>query len=111
MQTLLIVTLMLVAMHTPVNALEPQEVADLLSGQDIYYDDDGLIVHKGHAGDIKGWDGGDTAQREGWYWLGVWIREHELHDPWPIKREKLKTLKTLSAVIRSGQCVGTIEQT
>jgi hypothetical protein len=31
-------------------------------------------------------DGGDTAQREGWYWLGVWIRENVLHDPWPIQR-------------------------
>ena len=42
-------------------------------GQDIYYDQYGLIVHKGPDGSF---DGGDTAQREGWYWLGVWIRQN-----------------------------------
>jgi len=32
-------------------------------------------------------DGGDTAQREGWYWLGVWIRAHTPGlTPWPHKR-------------------------
>jgi hypothetical protein len=36
---------------------------------------DGLIMHDN--GDF-----GDTAQREGWYWLGVWIRQNELHQPW-----------------------------
>ena len=46
----------------------------------IYYDQDGLIVH-------RGLDGGDTAQREGWYWLGVWIREHLLNNPWPTSRK------------------------
>jgi hypothetical protein len=45
----------------------------------IQYDSDGLIVH-------KGLDGGDTAQREGWYWFGVWIREKVLNDPWPVPR-------------------------
>jgi hypothetical protein len=39
----------------------------------IYYDPDGLIVHRSPDGRC---DGGDTAQREGWYWLGVWIRQH-----------------------------------
>ena len=35
---------------------------------------DGLIMHE---------DGfGDTAQREGWYWLGVWIRQNRLDQPW-----------------------------
>jgi hypothetical protein len=46
----------------------------------ILYADDGLIVH-------KGMDGGDTAQREGWYWFGVWIRQQVLKDPWPIARK------------------------
>ena len=32
-------------------------------------------------------DGGDTAQREGWYWLGVWIRQQVLRAPWPIARK------------------------
>lgn len=54
----------------------------------IMYDDDGLIVH-------KGMNGGDTAQREGWYWLGVKIRQ-EMGDPWPIDRK----LKSLSEVIQ-----------
>ena len=52
--------------------------------QEIFFDDDGLIVHnKTNNGQ---WDGGDTAQREGFYWLGVWIRENILHKPWPYKR-------------------------
>jgi hypothetical protein len=47
----------------------------------IIYDSDGLIVH-------ENMDGGDTAQREGWYWLGVWIRQEVLKDPWPVPRER-----------------------
>src|SRR5262249_41675976 len=35
----------------------------------------------------KGLDGGDTAQREGWYWFGVWIREKVLNEPWTTPRE------------------------
>lgn len=35
----------------------------------------GLIMHD----DL---DFGDTAQREGMYWLGVWIRQNELKRPW-----------------------------
>jgi hypothetical protein len=31
--------------------------------------------------------GGDTAQREGWYWFGVWIRQNVLHDPWTVPRK------------------------
>lgn len=53
--------------------LPASEVTQLLQGQDIYYDQYGLIVHKRPDGTF---DGGDTAQREGWYWLGVWIRQH-----------------------------------
>jgi len=50
----------------------------------IFYDQDGLIVHRGSGPNHR--DGGDTAQREGWYWLGVWIRQNRLHDPWSIPR-------------------------
>jgi hypothetical protein len=57
-------------------AAPPPAVAD---DQPIYFDADGLIVHRGN-------DGGDTAQREGWYWFGVWIRENFLHDPWTTPR-------------------------
>lgn len=39
------------------------------------YNRDGLIMHDNA-------DFGDTAQREGWYWLGVWIHANELHQPW-----------------------------
>lgn len=51
---------------------------------DIFYDDDGLIVHQ-RINDK--WDGGDTAQREGWYWFGVWIRQNVLNDPWSVPRK------------------------
>jgi hypothetical protein len=44
----------------------------------IYFDGDGLIVH-------RNMDGGDTAQREGWYWVGRWARE-KLGNPWTVKR-------------------------
>jgi len=55
--------------------------------QEIFYGPEGLIVHAidvNHNGqlDPEELDYGDTAQREGWYWLGVWIRENILHDPW-----------------------------
>lgn len=51
--------------------------------QDIFYDHDGLIVHHHPDGSD---DGGDTAQREGWYWLGVWIRSNILGEPWTAPR-------------------------
>jgi hypothetical protein len=49
---------------------------------DIFFDNDGLIVHRHNGND----DGGDTAQREGWYWFGVWVRQHIINDPWNIPR-------------------------
>jgi hypothetical protein len=53
----------------------------------IHYDADGLIVHKkGPDGPL---DGGDTSQREGWYWFGCWLRE-QMNDPWKVPR-KLKS--------------------
>lgn len=56
--------------------------------QQIHYDDDGLIVHLHTTPDGKRvFDGGDTAQREGWYWVGRWVRDY-LNDPWPIKRDR-----------------------
>jgi len=55
--------------------------------QGIHYDNDGLIIHVHTAADGKRvLDGGDTAQREGWYWVGRWIRERVLNDPWPVSR-------------------------
>ncbi len=57
-------------------------LSNTLSAQtpQIAYDDQGLIVHKNK-------DGGDTAQREGWYWFGIWIRQQVLNDPWPVPRK------------------------
>ena len=43
-----------------------------IENRSIYFDNDGLIVHS----EGESFDGGDTAQREGWYWLGVWLRAH-----------------------------------
>ncbi len=60
-------------------------MAPAFSLPDIYYDDDGLIVHRGTGPGHR--DGGDTAQREGWYWLGVWIRKNKLNDPWNVQRK------------------------
>jgi hypothetical protein len=45
----------------------------------IYFDESGLIVH-------RGCDGGDTAQREGWYWFGAWIRKFVLREHEQITR-------------------------
>lgn len=50
----------------------------------MHFDQDGLIVHK--AGDGSR-DGGDTAQREGWYWFGIWVRQQVLNQPWPAPRQ------------------------
>lgn len=72
------------ATTTPVIAQtspKPSAFLPLTSLPEIYFDDDGLIVHRGPEG------GGDTAQREGWYWFGVWIREKILGDPWPFTRK------------------------
>ena len=38
---------------------------------ELYFDNHGLIVQRDH-------NGGDTAQREGWVWLGIWVRENVL---------------------------------
>ncbi len=62
-------------------AVSPPAIED----RAIYYDDLGLIVHKSTDG---AFDGGDTAQREGWYWLGVWIRNHTPGlEPWTTPRK------------------------
>src|ERR1043166_5594511 len=43
----------------------------------IYYDRNGLIAQ-------QNCDGGDTAQREGWYWLGRTVRTaNNLGTAWP----------------------------
>lgn len=49
-----------------------------------YCDSTGLLVHIDDDGTPTGkFNGGDTAQREGWYWLGVWLRSHTVGlTPW-----------------------------
>lgn len=49
-------------------ALVQSVVGQSIDDRPILFDGDGLIVHED--------GGGDTAQREGWYWLGVWIRQN-----------------------------------
>jgi len=46
----------------------------------IYFDKLGLITQRNG-------DGGDTAQREGMFWLASWVRDNVLHDPWTKKRQ------------------------
>lgn len=50
-----------------------------LTAETIFFDSSCLIAQKNG-------DGGDTAQREGMYWLGVWVRQTQLHMPWPQTR-------------------------
>ena len=51
----------------------PATASTQIEDRDMFCDSLGLIVHKDADGSFNG---GDTAQREGWYWLGVWIRNH-----------------------------------
>jgi hypothetical protein len=55
-----------------IGSCEPAGPAAETESPPIFYDADGLIVHRGN-------DGGDTAQREGWYWLGRWVWENKLN--------------------------------
>jgi hypothetical protein len=50
---------------------QPGKIACRESRDDIYYDQLDLIVQ-------QDCDGGDTAQREGMYWLGNWVRTNDL---------------------------------
>src|SRR5579863_10217442 len=43
----------------------------------IYFDNNGLLVQRDG-------DGGDTAQREGWAWFGIWLRTVKLKLSSPI---------------------------
>jgi hypothetical protein len=56
-----------------------QHCGDLATqgAHEIYYDRNGLIAQ-------RNCDGGDTAQREGWYWLGLAVTTaNNLGAPWP----------------------------
>ena len=75
----------LVATAVPTPPTPRSAAGAALEARDIYYDKDGLIVHLGADGKI---DGGDTAQREGWYWLGVWLRQNTPGlTPWQTPRK------------------------
>ncbi|HSK76315.1 MAG TPA: hypothetical protein VLQ45_07625, partial [Thermoanaerobaculia bacterium] len=68
---------------TPNEEAEIAKVAEVFD-QPIHFDRQGLIVHM----DGDEIDGGDTAQREGWYWLGVWLRSNIPGlEPWPYERK------------------------
>lgn len=62
------------------------EIARLIEGRNINCDQYGLIVHRDNDGKFNG---GDTAQREGWYWFGVWLRENTPGLPKWTHRRKL----------------------
>jgi len=69
------------------------ELAGLLEGREICYDQSGLIVRNTSptCGDSSAAhkldDGSETAQLEGLYWLGVWLRSHTPGlKPWNHKR-------------------------
>lgn len=70
-----------VSSHPP----NPADIARLMEGRELLCDQYGLIVQQDANGNFNG---GDTAQREGWYWMGVWIREHTPGlEPWKYKRK------------------------
>src|SRR6266545_1809678 len=80
-----ILVILSVSLIIPSTFAAPPPAPTAAHTQDIYYDTDGLIVHHGPNGEL---DGGDTAQREGWYWLGVWIRQNVPGlQPWPPPRK------------------------
>jgi hypothetical protein len=82
----------------PVNSIPPStaDLNRLLQGREIFCDQYGLIVHKHADGTF---DGGDTAAREGWYWLGVWIRQNTPGlEPWKPQR-KLKSFDQVLALL------------
>lgn len=63
------------------------------------YGRDGLIMHDNA-------DFGDTSQREGWYWLGVWFRQNQLNQPWVDTPPRQLTFdKVLSKLEPSGNGV------
>jgi hypothetical protein len=66
----------------------PPPHTSILNGDDMWCDADGLIVHEPTKEHPFG-DGGDTGQREGWYWLGVWIRQNTPGLPSYTPRRKL----------------------
>jgi hypothetical protein len=69
--------------HPPSSTYTAQDVSNFLAAQQIHCDVDGLIVHRSADGKAEG---GDTAQREGWYWFGVWIQQKKFHQTWTPKR-------------------------
>jgi hypothetical protein len=72
----------------------PDELAKLHEGREICFDEWGLIVRNSSpvcentAAVHKLDDGSDTALLEGWYWLGVWLRNNTPGlEPWEQKRK------------------------
>jgi hypothetical protein len=65
-------------------AFNSQSAAAAPGWDEIYFDQNGLIVQRNVGGGSG--DGGDTAQREGWAWFGKYVRERHLStpDPWAI---------------------------
>src|SRR6266481_7347190 len=70
----------------------------------IYFGPEGLIVHMddlNHDGQfqVSESDYGDTAQREGWYWFGKWIRDTKLNQPWTDNPPRQLTIDQVLALL------------
>lgn len=87
--TLLISALFALTAANSAAAVSPQDAENLLRNRHIMFDGDGLIVQVSQTPacahfdtdpnptnplPVACQDGGDTAQREGWYWFGVYLR-------------------------------------
>jgi hypothetical protein len=66
--------LVYIAMAGPTFALEARPTT---TDPGIYFDSNGLVVQRDG-------DGGDTAQREGWAWFGIWLRTVNLKKSSPV---------------------------
>lgn len=68
-----------------------------LTNETIFFDNSGLIAQRNG-------DGGDSAQREGMYWLALAVRQRELKEPWPHPRRlRYEEVMSLLEVEKKGE--------
>ena len=86
-----------------VPSAQPSSAPSQFETRDMFFDDDGLIIHlsTGANGSAPGTpDGGDTMQREGWYWLGVWLRANAPGlTPWTVPRKNNLTFEQVHRML------------
>jgi hypothetical protein len=78
------------AAHTSAKTSENSALAAI----PLHLDSDGLIVQADR-------DGGDTAQRMGWFWFGIYVREKILGIPW--LGDRPTTLEIAVALLEDGK--------